>query len=61
VHLAKLVNDAIYRLTGAQGQVTPWNVVDLPADDVDDLLALVKKANWYAEIEAEKKKAAKGK
>jgi hypothetical protein len=36
-------------------------VGELPADDVDDLLALVKKANWYAETDAEKKKAAKGK
>jgi hypothetical protein len=31
-------------------------VGDLPADDVDDLLALVKKAQWFAETEAEGKK-----
>jgi hypothetical protein len=50
-----MVNDAIYRLTGAQGQVTPWTVDELPADDVDDLLALVKKKDWFDKTEAESK------
>ena len=56
VHLAKRINEAIYRLTGAMGQVTPWTVGELPADDVDDLLALVSKASWYAEVEEEAQK-----
>jgi hypothetical protein len=50
VHLARQINAALGFVA-----VTPWDVGDLPAEDVDDLIQLTKKRQFYAEVEAQKK------
>jgi hypothetical protein len=52
--MAQLVNHALLAVTGARGNFTPWNVGDVPSDDIEDLLRLVEKRRWYDELESKK-------
>jgi len=54
--MAMIVNNALFAVTGARGNFTPWDVGDVPADDIDDLLRLLEKKRWHDEQQGDVKK-----